>query len=264
MPGGRLTLQDRRRIAAGIAGGRSLAEIARQLSRPTSTIAREVSRNLGPGGYQADRAQQSTSRRARRHNAPAPAAAAEPAPDASAHGRDPAAVREFEERYTQAMVAMGLPMTTARVITCLSTVDSGSLTSADLVQRLRLSPATISKTIAFLEEQKLVTRVREGRRERYVVDDDVWYRASLASADSNDLFAHAALDGAAVLGTDTPAGARLEVMGRFLLHLGEDIRTRTEYWYAAVRDNKLNDIPVRPAHTSTAPPVAAARNADRD
>ena len=48
MPGGRLTQEDRRRIAAWLAEGLSHAEIGRRLSRPTSTITREVSRNRGP------------------------------------------------------------------------------------------------------------------------------------------------------------------------------------------------------------------------
>jgi hypothetical protein len=42
------------------------AEIGRRLSRPTSTITREVNRNRGPAGYQADQAQRATRQRARR------------------------------------------------------------------------------------------------------------------------------------------------------------------------------------------------------
>ncbi len=54
MPGGRLTQEDRRRIATWLAEGLAHAEIGRRLSRPTSTITREVNRNRGPAGYQAD------------------------------------------------------------------------------------------------------------------------------------------------------------------------------------------------------------------
>src|SRR5215471_17286093 len=75
MPGGRLTQEDRRRIAAWLGEGVSHAEIGRRLSRPTSTITREVNRNRGPAGYQADQAQRATRQRARRRNtAPPPAA----------------------------------------------------------------------------------------------------------------------------------------------------------------------------------------------
>ncbi|PLW74614.1 MarR family transcriptional regulator, partial [Streptomyces sp. DJ] len=60
MPGGRLTQQERRRIAAGLAEGLPYAEIARRLGRPTSTVSREVGRNGGPGGYRPQQAHQET------------------------------------------------------------------------------------------------------------------------------------------------------------------------------------------------------------
>jgi DNA-binding transcriptional ArsR family regulator len=232
VPGGRLTQEDRRRIAAWLAEGRSHAEIGRRLSRPTSTITREVNRNRGPGGYQADQAQRATRQRARRHH-PTPVPAVAPA-DPRVDGRDPAAVSEFEERFTEVMVQMGMPRMTARVLTCLTTADSGSMTSAELVRRLRVSAASISKAIGFLEGQHLVRRERDGRRERYVVDDDVWYRASVATAATNDLFAETALAGAQALGLDTPAGARLADSGRFLKYLSEDLLRHVEYWHAAI------------------------------
>jgi hypothetical protein len=120
------------------------------------------------------------------------------------------------------------------VLTCLTTADSGSMTSAELVRRLRVSAASISKAIGFLEGQHLVRRERDGRRERYVVDDDVWYRASVATAATNDLFAEAALAGAEALGPYTPAGARLADSGRFLKYLSEDLLRHVEYWHTAI------------------------------
>jgi DNA-binding transcriptional ArsR family regulator len=235
LPGGRLTPEDRRRIAAWLAEGRSQAEIGRRLSRPTSTITREVNRNRGAAGYQADQAQRATRQRARRHPAPAPAQAPMVAPaDPRVDGRDPAAVSEFEQRFTEVLVQMGMSRMTSRVLTCLTTADSGSMTSAELVRRLRVSAASISKAIGFLEGQHLVRREREGRRERYVVDDDVWYRASVATAATNDLFAETALAGAEALGLDTPAGARLADSGRFLMYLSEDLLRHVEYWHTAI------------------------------
>jgi len=232
MPGGRLTQEDRRRIAAWLAEGLSHAEIGRRLDRPTSTITREVNRNRGQAGYRADQAQRATRQRARRRGtAPAlPAATA----DAREDGRDPAAVDQFEERFTEALVRMGMPRTICRVLSCLTMTDSGSMTSAELVRRLRVSPATISKSIGVLEAQQLVRRERDGRRERYIVDDDVWYRATIASGRTNAIFAEVALDGAEVLGPDTPAGARLADTGQFLKSFGEDLMRRAEYWHGVV------------------------------
>lgn len=250
MPGGRLTQEDRRRIAGWLAEGLSHAEIGRRLSRPTSTITREVNRNRGPAGYQADHAQRATRQRSRRRSTaatPAVAASADPRAD----GRDPVAVGEFEQRFTDALVQMGLPRMISRVLTCLSTTDSGSMTSAELVGRLRVSAASISKAIGYLEDLRLVRRERDGRRERYVVDDDVWYRATMASGFTGAAFAQAALDGADVLGADTPAGARLADTGRFLKYFGEDMLRRAEHWRAVVREQSV------PAGQRTSGPGAA-------
>jgi DNA-binding transcriptional ArsR family regulator len=233
MPGGRLTQEDRRRIAAWLAEGRSHAEIGRRLSRPTSTITREVNRNRGPAGYQADEAQRATRRRARRRTtAPAPAVMA--SADLRADGRDPVAAGQFEQRFTEALMQMGMPRMICRVVTCLTTTDSGSMTSAELVRRLRVSAASISKAISYLENQQLVRRERDGRRERYVVDDDMWYRATIASGSMNAAFAEAALDGAEILGPDTPAGARLADTGRFIKYFSEDLLRHAEYWHAVI------------------------------
>jgi hypothetical protein len=252
MPGGRLTQEDRWRIAAWLAEGLSHAEIGRRLSRPTSTITREVNRNRGPAGYQADQAQRATRQRARRRNtAPAPAVAAA-SPDPRAAGRDPVAVAEVERRYTEALAQMGVPRMVCRVLTCLTTTDSGGMTSAELVGRLRVSAASVSKAISFLEDQQLVRRERDGRRERYVVDDDVWYRASLASAHTNNMLAAAALDGAEILGPDTPAGARLTKSGRFLKYLGEDLLRRSEYWHALVTGRGQSEAGARPPRDNSA------------
>ncbi|SDT83078.1 Myxococcales GC_trans_RRR domain-containing protein [Streptomyces sp. TLI_053] len=66
MPGSRLTQQERRLIAPGLADGLAYAGIARGLDRPTSIVTREVMRNGGPTGYRADRAHRATERRTRR------------------------------------------------------------------------------------------------------------------------------------------------------------------------------------------------------
>src|SRR5215813_13125897 len=232
MPGGRLTHQDRQAIAAGLAAGLSHAAIARRLGRPTSTVSREVSRNGGPGSYRADRAQQATGQRARRRKPSMSAAAAVPLPAASdVPGRDPQAVREFEDWLAAVLVQMGLPRMTASVLSCLSTTDSGSLTAAELVQRLRVSPASVSKAIAFLEGQGLVRRERTDRRERYIADDDAWYRAWLVSVRTNARLADIALQGAEILGAATPAGARLAEVGRFLRAVGGQMLQSAEQWW---------------------------------
>ncbi|MER5878433.1 helix-turn-helix domain-containing protein [Streptomyces sp. NPDC001910] len=225
MPGGRLTQQERQQIALGLADGLAYAEIARRLDRPTSTITREVMRNGGPTSYRADLAHRATEHRAHRRKQATPRDARTPQPQ----GRHEQAVREYEEVLTTVFMASGAPTMMARVMACLTLTDSGSLTAAELVQRLQVSPASISKAIAFLESQGLVRRERdERRRERYVVDDDVWYQSMMASARSTAQIVETARQGVGVLGHGTPAGNRLENIARFLDYVSESLARAAE------------------------------------
>ncbi|WP_232233897.1 MarR family transcriptional regulator [Micromonospora chokoriensis] len=131
---------------------------------------------------------------------------------------------EYEETFTTVLMASGLTKMAARVLTCLFTTDSGSLTASQLAQRLQVSPASISKAITFLEGQSLVRRERdERRRDRYVVDDELFYQATIASARANDQLVETARKGVALLGPQTPAAARLENIARFLDFISESI-----------------------------------------
>ncbi|MEU4481147.1 helix-turn-helix domain-containing protein [Micromonospora sp. NPDC023966] len=226
MPGGRLTQQERQQIALGLADGLAYAEIARRLDRPTSTITREVMRNGGPTAYRPDLAHRATEQRAHRRRQAAPRG---PQATPQADGRDAEAVREYEETFTTLFMQQGLPKMMSRVLTCLYTTDAGSLTASELVQRLQVSPASISKAVAFLERQGLIRRERdERRRERYVVDNDVWYQGMVAAARSNIQLAETARQGVRILGPDTPAAARLENIARFVDFVTESLTRAAE------------------------------------
>ncbi|RFS83818.1 MarR family transcriptional regulator [Actinomadura spongiicola] len=251
MPGGRLTQQERQQIAVGLADGLAYAEIARRLGRPTSTITREVMRNGGPTEYRADLAHRATELRARRRGS-APSRGTEPVPQP--HGRDAEAVSEFAEVFTTVLMASGVPKMMARVLTCLTITDSGSLTASELVRRLRVSPASISKAITFLESQGLVRRERdERRRERYIVDDDVWFRSMTATIRSLTQIIETARQGSAVLGAHTPAAVRLEKTARFLEIVSEGTVR------AAEQAREVLHIGPETTSDGTADPGSAAR-----
>ncbi|MFJ2741127.1 helix-turn-helix domain-containing protein [Streptomyces sp. NPDC087440] len=228
MPGGRLTQQERQQIALGLADGLAYAEIARRLDRPTSTVTREVMRNGGPASYRADLAHRATERRTQRRR-PAAATARGTQTAALPHGRDPEALQAYEEVFTTVQMANGMPQMMARVMTALTVSDSGSLSAAELARHLQVSPASISKAVAFLDSQGLVRREKDDRRrERYTVDDDIWYQSMIASARATAQVVQTARDGVAVLGPGTPAAARLENVARFLDYVAEAMARAAE------------------------------------
>ncbi|MGC4943579.1 MarR family transcriptional regulator [Kribbella sp. DT2] len=215
MPGDRLSQDERRAIGVGLADGLGYAEIARRLDRPTSTVSREVTRNGGPRGYRAEHAHHATAYRARRRT---------PLDRPTVPGEEPK-VLEFIGRLTDTMVANGVPRMAARVLARLYTTDEPSLTAAQLVRQLQVSPASISKAIGYLEELEMVERGRapQSRREHYIIADDVWMRAWITSARANASWAETAREGAALFDPGTPAGARLQQMARFFTQLSDDM-----------------------------------------
>lgn len=226
MPGRRLGHEDRHRIARWLLEGRTYTEIARRLNRSTSTITREVARNGGPRHYQADHAHRLTRLRARRPK-PTPQAAV-PA-DSAAYGRDPRAVFAFEERLAEVATDTGSPHTVSRILAALFITDSGSLTTAELVQRLRISPASISTAVKLAENQGLLGRVHGPRgKQTYTIEGDIGRRPLMANVRSNELLAEICHQGAEVLGRSTPAGARLDKMGTFLSLISQDLAISLE------------------------------------
>ncbi|GAA3597197.1 helix-turn-helix domain-containing protein [Streptomyces osmaniensis] len=183
-------------------------------------------RNGGPTAYRADLAHRATEQRARRRG---PAVSRGPQSLPQPHGRDADAMAAYEETLTTVLMGSGLPKMTARVLTCLFTTDAGSLTASQLAAHLNVSPASISKAITFLEGQSLVRRERdERRRDRYIVDDELFYQATLASARANDQLVATARHGVTVLGSGTPAAARLENIARFLDYISDSITRAAE------------------------------------
>ncbi|MEV0308482.1 GbsR/MarR family transcriptional regulator [Nonomuraea fuscirosea] len=220
MPEGRLTRQDRQRIAAGLAEGRSYADIARRLDRPTSTISREVGRNGGPGDYRPERAHQAAARRARRG---IPARSPEP--------QDRTAL-EVAEGAVEMAVGMGLPKMVARVLIGLWLSEDGRLTAAELSRGLNVSPASISMAVGYLTQQGLIRRERDPQRRRdiYVVDDDAWYHSTMISARQTLAAAEITKVAGQALGLDTPVGRRLARGGAFLERISLDALASAERW----------------------------------
>ncbi|MEU4195291.1 helix-turn-helix domain-containing protein [Kribbella sp. NPDC026611] len=220
MPGGRLSHQDRREIAAGLADGLGYAEIARQLDRPTSTITREVARNGGAHGYRADHAHHVTAARARRSR-----------PEARSAPRTVDDRHAYVERFAQMMVEGGLPRMASKVLALLYTSETRSLTAADLVGELHVSPASISKAIGYLDQVGMIRREPDPhrRRQHYIIAEDVWLKAWDISARTNLNWAETAAEGAELLGPETPAGRRLTAMADFFHRLSDDMSGGTGF-----------------------------------
>jgi DNA-binding transcriptional regulator GbsR (MarR family) len=140
----------------------------------------------------------------------------------------------YVERMGTALADAGLQRLPSRVFAALTVDEDGRMTSAELVEALGVSPASVSCAVRYLSQIGFVHRERERgtRRDVYVVDDDAWLQAMLRE-DQTYAPLVAALDGALEsLPPDAAARHRLVLMREFLLFVGEEMRSMVDRWAA--------------------------------
>ncbi|AJE41712.1 GbsR/MarR family transcriptional regulator [Streptomyces nodosus] len=149
-------------------------------------------------------------------------------------GRDPEAVSRFVEHFAAQLVEAGVPRMPARVFGALLASDTGTLTSAELGEQLKISPAAVSGAVRYLAQVHLVSREREpgSRRERYRVHSEQWYEALTSREAVIKRWEDALRTGVTTLGADTPAGGRLAETLAFFEFIETEIAAVMERWRA--------------------------------
>lgn len=148
--------------------------------------------------------------------------------------RDEQAVARFIESFAAALVDGGVPRMPARVFATLLAEDSGRLTAAELAERLQVSPAAISGAVRYLMQVHLISREREpgGRRDHYRLLNDVWYEATVNREPLLRRWERQAAEGVEVLGSGTPAGARMADTLEFFSFLRREMPLLIARWHA--------------------------------
>ncbi|MGV9563161.1 GbsR/MarR family transcriptional regulator [Streptomyces sp. NPDC003480] len=146
--------------------------------------------------------------------------------------RDPESVSRFVEHFAAQLVEAGVPRMPARVFGALLASDTGTLTSAELGERLRISPAAVSGAVRYLSQVRLVSREREpgSRRERYRVHSNQWYEALTSREALIKRWEEALREGVTSLGADTPAGMRLAETLAFFEFVEGEVEAMMERW----------------------------------
>jgi DNA-binding transcriptional regulator GbsR (MarR family) len=144
----------------------------------------------------------------------------------------PEPMERYVERMGAALTGAGLQRLPSRVFAALTTDEDGRMTSAELVEALGVSPASVSGAVRYLAQIGFVHRERErgSRRDVYVVDDDAWLHAMLRE---DQLYAPmiAALDDALEqIDPASRAHRRLRTMREFLVFVGQEMEGVAERW----------------------------------
>ncbi|MFD3835974.1 GbsR/MarR family transcriptional regulator [Streptomyces sp. NPDC058642] len=149
-------------------------------------------------------------------------------------GRNAEAVSKFVESFAAQLVEAGMQRMAARVFAALLSSDAGVMTSAELSEQLRISPAGVSGAVRYLAQTHMVAREREpgSRRERYRVQGDQWYEALTNREAVLKRWEAALRDGVASLGAETPAGRRMAETLAFFEFLDGEVAAMMERWRA--------------------------------
>jgi|SRR5271166_277935 len=152
--------------------------------------------------------------------------------DRASAGRLDQARSGFIERFASVLTESGFPRMPARVFAALLATDAGRLTAAELVELLHVSPAAISGAVRYLVQVNLASREVEpgSRREHYRVHSEIWYEAMASKDQVLERCERGLREGLAVVGRDTPAGARIAETLEFYEFLQKEMRGLLEKW----------------------------------
>ncbi len=161
-----------------------------------------------------------------------PSSGAPPMRAAESAIRDPAAVRSFIEGFTSQLVQAGFPRTPARIFVGLLTSDSSRLTAAELADLLQISPASVSGGVRYLVQVGLAVAEGEpgSRRQHYRVSADVWQDIVGLRDRMFTRWAVELRDGVAILGPDSPAGARMAETVRYFEFISGEMTGLLARW----------------------------------
>ncbi|MCQ4081647.1 MarR family transcriptional regulator [Streptomyces sp. RB6PN25] len=148
--------------------------------------------------------------------------------------RDEDAVARFVERFASGLVEAGMPRMPSRVFAALLASDSGALTSAELGEQLRVSPAAVSGAVRYLAQLGMVAREREpgSRRERYSVHSDTWYETFSRRDQMLSRWEATLAVGVEAVGSSSPAGRRLAETADFFAFLKKEASELMQRWRA--------------------------------
>ncbi|MFE7117247.1 GbsR/MarR family transcriptional regulator [Streptomyces sp. NPDC057654] len=147
-------------------------------------------------------------------------------------GRDPEGVSRFVERFAGELTESGMQRMAARVFVALLASDTAALTSAELAEQLKISPAAVSGAVRYLTSAGMISREREpgSRRDRYRLHEELWY-ATFASRDQHIIrWVKLLGEGAQSLGPDTPAGERVTETVEFFQFMHDELLGMLERW----------------------------------
>jgi DNA-binding transcriptional regulator GbsR (MarR family) len=149
--------------------------------------------------------------------------------------------RVFVERMGGALTSAGLARLPSRIFAALLADPDGRMTAAEIGTELRVSPASVSGAVRYLDGVGMIRREREpgSRKDVFVVDDDAW-RDTLLHADRVYAPMIAELDRALdALPADDPARRRIAISREFMGFVTEEMGSMSQRWQVRLAELDL-------------------------
>ncbi|MFI8963474.1 GbsR/MarR family transcriptional regulator [Streptomyces sp. NPDC053493] len=148
-------------------------------------------------------------------------------------------ISRFVERFAAELTAAGMQRMASRVFAALLASDTASMTSAELAEQLRISPAAVSGAVRYLTQVGMVSRERDPgtRRERYVLHNELWYETFTRRDQVLARWEKVLLDGTRLLGPDSPGGRRTAETAEFFAFLHREMSGIMDRWAAHRKAN---------------------------
>ncbi|MGP3972064.1 GbsR/MarR family transcriptional regulator [Streptomyces sp. 6N223] len=157
------------------------------------------------------------------------------------HGALSPQAAAFVERMAADLTEAGTQRMAARVFACLMISEEPGLTSAQLAQRLQVSPAAVSGAVRYLSMARLLRRERQpgSRREVYRLHHHVWYEAITIREEFLERWRQTMKDGMQVVTPGSPAYERLAETADFLEYVAGELTSLLDRW----RDQREDGVP---------------------
>ncbi|WP_248759254.1 GbsR/MarR family transcriptional regulator [Pseudarthrobacter sp. SSS035] len=163
---------------------------------------------------------------------------------------DAAAVNAAAEKAAAGFASAGFPKMPARALMALVSSEDGSLTAAELAEKLGVSAAAVSGAVRYLQTVGFVHRVSQpgSRRDLYALYDDEWYIVSMRKSPTYQSLAALTDATAEALPAGSAARSRVTEMGRFYRFLAARMPALLDDWERE-RNTGSSDVPTRrPGH----------------
>jgi predicted transcriptional regulator len=164
-----------------------------------------------------------------------------------------AEVTAAAERTAAAFAAAGFPKMPARALLALVSSERGSLTAAELADRLGASAAAVSNAVRYLQTVGFVQRISQpgSRRDLYALHDDEWYVVSMRNSPIYEKLAALTDATAEALPEGSAARSRVTEMGRFYRFLSARMPALLDDWER--QRGEPRDVPSGAAVPSVGP-----------